>query len=189
MSISSTSKHSILHEHLFVKKICSRWIPHNLTIAQKKVRVDWCKEMLKKYDRGASEDVYKIVTGDVSMRLSRKQNNNRPCGSSKTSQIQRKLRYTTICLPKVFEVKIRTREDHHVHNDNASSHTSAQTNAFLTGQNVELMGRSPASFYFSISRKKCVVNVFRRQKMWLKRLKIMFWRCPNRSGKVLRQVV
>ena len=32
----------------------------------KKVRIDWYKEMLQKYDRGASKDVYKIVTGDES---------------------------------------------------------------------------------------------------------------------------
>ena len=36
LGISSTSIHSILHEHLAVKKICSRWIPHNFTKAQKK---------------------------------------------------------------------------------------------------------------------------------------------------------
>lgn len=66
LSISSTSIHSILHEHLAVKKICSRWIPHKLTIDQKKARVDWCKKMLKKFNRGASKDVYKIVTGDES---------------------------------------------------------------------------------------------------------------------------
>ena len=66
LNISSTSVNKILHENLIVKKICSRWIPHNLTIAQKKARVDWCKEMLKKFNRGASKDVYKIVTGDES---------------------------------------------------------------------------------------------------------------------------
>ena len=33
---SGTSIHSILHEHLTVKKICSRWISHNLSIAPKK---------------------------------------------------------------------------------------------------------------------------------------------------------
>ena len=31
LSISSTSIYQILHEHLDVKKICSSWIPHNLT--------------------------------------------------------------------------------------------------------------------------------------------------------------
>ena len=36
LGISEISIHSILHEHLTVKKICSRWIPHNLSIAQKK---------------------------------------------------------------------------------------------------------------------------------------------------------
>ena len=37
LGISRTSLHSILHEHLGVKKICSRWNPHNLSIAQKNV--------------------------------------------------------------------------------------------------------------------------------------------------------
>ena len=66
LGISSTGRHSILHAHLAVKKICTCWIPRNLTIAPTKVRVDWCKEMLEKYDGGASKDVYKIVTGDES---------------------------------------------------------------------------------------------------------------------------
>ena len=35
LGISGTSIHSILSEHLTVKKICSRWIPHNLFITQK----------------------------------------------------------------------------------------------------------------------------------------------------------
>ena len=36
LDISSTNIYSILQEHLAVKKICSRWISHNLTIAQKR---------------------------------------------------------------------------------------------------------------------------------------------------------
>ena len=63
LGISSTSIHSILHEHLAAKKICSRRILHNLTFAQKQVPVDWCKEILEKYDPAASKDVYKIVRG------------------------------------------------------------------------------------------------------------------------------
>jgi [histone H3]-lysine36 N-dimethyltransferase SETMAR len=66
LDISMTSINKILHDHLAVKKICSRWIPHNLTKAQKERRVDWCKEMLKKFDRGASKAVYNIYTGDES---------------------------------------------------------------------------------------------------------------------------
>ena len=45
LGVSGTSIHSILHEHLTVKKICSHWIPHNLSIGQKKACVDWSKEM------------------------------------------------------------------------------------------------------------------------------------------------
>ncbi|CAK9815952.1 Histone-lysine N-methyltransferase SETMAR [Anthophora plagiata] len=66
LGITMTSIHKILHEHLAMKKICSRWIPHNLTNSQKRARVNWCKEMLKKYNRGASKAVYNIYTGDES---------------------------------------------------------------------------------------------------------------------------
>ncbi|XP_071744201.1 uncharacterized protein [Lepeophtheirus salmonis] len=43
-----------------LKKVCSRWIPHNMTTAQKKAQK--YKEMLKKYACSPSKDVYKIVT-------------------------------------------------------------------------------------------------------------------------------
>jgi len=56
--------HTILHDKLNVRKLCARWIPHKLTDAEKKARVDWCKKMIKKYRQGASNLVYNIVTGD-----------------------------------------------------------------------------------------------------------------------------
>ena len=40
LGISGTSMHLILHGHLTANKSCSRLIPHNLSIAQKKARVD-----------------------------------------------------------------------------------------------------------------------------------------------------
>lgn len=64
LGINVKQIHLILHKHLGVRKLCSRWIPHNLTDAQKKVRVKWCKEMLDRFNRGASHLVYNIVTGD-----------------------------------------------------------------------------------------------------------------------------
>lgn len=66
LGISMKSINKILHDHLAVKKIYSRWIPDNLTNAQKEARVNWCKEMLKKYNRGASNPVYNIYTVDES---------------------------------------------------------------------------------------------------------------------------
>ena len=66
LGISRTSIHSILREPLTVKKICSLWISHNFSIVQKQDCVDWSKEMLEKYDRGASKYVYDIVIGDES---------------------------------------------------------------------------------------------------------------------------
>uniref|UniRef100_A0A182RUD9 Uncharacterized protein n=1 Tax=Anopheles funestus TaxID=62324 RepID=A0A182RUD9_ANOFN len=98
------------------------------------------------------------VTNHESVHMNPKQNNNRPCGSSTTSQIQKKSKnskqivasffgitghvatvpleqrrminsewYTTICLPEVFREirKMNKRRRIILHNDNASSHTSA----------------------------------------------------------------
>ena len=100
--------------------------------------------------------------------------------------------YTTICLPKVFgEIwKTKKRRGSFVHHYIASSHISAQTSTFLTCQNVEFEVQPDLAlnnfFYCLTSRKKCVVNDFRRQKMLLKRFKTMFlpqseWRkcCDN----------
>ena len=49
-----------------LKKFFLLWIPHNFSIAEKKVRVDWSKEMFQKYDRGASKHIFDIVIGDES---------------------------------------------------------------------------------------------------------------------------
>ena len=40
LDISATSIRKIMREHLVVRKLCARWIPHKLTNAQKKVRDD-----------------------------------------------------------------------------------------------------------------------------------------------------
>lgn len=64
LGISADAVHSILHDHLRVRKLVSRWIPHLLDERQKQGRVDWCKFMIEKFDRGQSASVSDIVTGD-----------------------------------------------------------------------------------------------------------------------------
>jgi len=64
LGIGMSQIHSILHDNLAVKKLCSRWIPHNLTKAQKDARVAWSKATLKRFNGGASNLVWNIVTGD-----------------------------------------------------------------------------------------------------------------------------
>ena len=92
LGISRTSIHSILHEHLTAKKICSCWTTHNLSIAQNKARVDWAKEMLQKYDRGASKYVYDNVTGDESWTYAYEpENKQQSTVYVKMSKIQQKL--------------------------------------------------------------------------------------------------
>ncbi|GFU53866.1 hypothetical protein NPIL_351531 [Nephila pilipes] len=55
--------------------------------------------------------------------------------------------YTTICLPEVIG-EIRKKQKNRriiLHHDNASSHTSTQTKAFLTERKIELMGHPPGA--------------------------------------------
>ncbi|GBP42352.1 Histone-lysine N-methyltransferase SETMAR [Eumeta japonica] len=46
-----------------MKKVCSRWIPHNLTEAQKTDRVTWCNDVLTRFKHRPSL-VLNIVTCD-----------------------------------------------------------------------------------------------------------------------------
>ena len=64
MKISSASLTRILHDSLGVRKRCVRWVPHKLSEARERGRVDWCTHMLRKFDGGRSPRVLDIVTGD-----------------------------------------------------------------------------------------------------------------------------
>lgn len=66
LGLSPPRVSSILHKHLHVTKRTARWVPHILTLEQKVCRVDWCKFMLDKFDKGRSRMVETIVTGDES---------------------------------------------------------------------------------------------------------------------------
>jgi histone-lysine N-methyltransferase SETMAR len=55
--------HRIIQEHLHMKKLCSRWIPHLLTIEQKRERVRISQELLRLLEKRRLSD---IVTGDES---------------------------------------------------------------------------------------------------------------------------
>ena len=83
LGISKTSIHSLLHDHLTVKKISSPWIPHNLSIAQKRLVSIGRKKKLKNYDSGASKHV--MNRGFTLM--SPKVNGSRLYGCFKMSQI------------------------------------------------------------------------------------------------------
>ena len=60
MKISSESLTRILG----VRKHCASLVPYNLNEEQKWGRVDWCTQMLRKFDGGRSPSVWDIVTGD-----------------------------------------------------------------------------------------------------------------------------
>ena len=64
LDIGKVAINTILHGHLGVSKLAARWIPHNLTELQMEARVEWCKFMLKKFNRGGSKRVYDILTCD-----------------------------------------------------------------------------------------------------------------------------
>ncbi|GBP05796.1 hypothetical protein EVAR_5105_1 [Eumeta japonica] len=46
-----------------VRWLYTKWIPHNLTEAQKLRRIDWYREMMERFADGDSNAVYDIVTG------------------------------------------------------------------------------------------------------------------------------
>ena len=53
----------IIHDELKLKKLCARWIPHELTEQNKKQRVRICRDNLDKLKSGQWR-LCDIVTGD-----------------------------------------------------------------------------------------------------------------------------
>ncbi|GBP57293.1 hypothetical protein EVAR_39932_1 [Eumeta japonica] len=65
-NLGMSQVHKILHGHLAVRQLRTRWIAHNWTEAQKLCRVDWYREMMQRFAFGDSNAGYDIVTGDKS---------------------------------------------------------------------------------------------------------------------------
>ena len=121
LDLSTGSVHTILTKHLGMSKICSRWVPHFLTQAQKKNRLRMAKNLLEKYEHCDERRLSEICTGDETwIRYSeppRKQQNkvwvakgSAPPGLSRPDRWAPKVMYTIffdaygpvcqICAPK-----------------------------------------------------------------------------------------
>ena len=62
---------NIIQNHLKMRKLSSRWIPHELTPEQRLKRLNFCTENLKLFDEGKVR-LYDVVTGDESWIFHRK---------------------------------------------------------------------------------------------------------------------
>ena len=118
LGISGTSIHSILHEHLTVKKICSRWIPNNLSIAQKRLASIGRKKCSKNTIavlRNTSVTSWQVMNRGFTP-MSPKVNSSRLYGCFKMSQIQQKL-LARVALPSklspVFSEKLDISQSYH----------------------------------------------------------------------------
>ena len=78
-TLSRGTIEAIIHEHLKMKKLVSRWVPHELTEQNRKDRVRMCLENLAKFEDGTWR-LCDVVTGDESWfywrQVGKKQSNN-----------------------------------------------------------------------------------------------------------------
>lgn len=64
LKIGSAAVTTILHEHLKMRKILCKWIPHKLSPEQKNTRLEMCKKNLKLFKDGGHRFVSRILTLD-----------------------------------------------------------------------------------------------------------------------------
>ncbi|GFS24224.1 dihydroorotate dehydrogenase (quinone), mitochondrial [Elysia marginata] len=62
--LSYGTVHTIIIEHLRMKKVCAQWIPHLLTVDQKRERVRCATELLNIFERHGPKRLSNMVTGD-----------------------------------------------------------------------------------------------------------------------------
>ena len=54
----------IIHNQLNMRRVCARWIPKVLNTDQKRLRVECCEQLLKKFEREGEKFMDRIVTVD-----------------------------------------------------------------------------------------------------------------------------
>jgi histone-lysine N-methyltransferase SETMAR len=64
LQISAPSIHTIIYDHLHLRKVTARWVPHLLKPAEMEARVRISKEMLSLFENGESSKIKLILTGD-----------------------------------------------------------------------------------------------------------------------------
>lgn len=64
LKIGRQAVNTILTEHLRVKKVAAKFVPHLLTSNNKAARVEFCNSMLSTFSNGQSPMVWDIITGD-----------------------------------------------------------------------------------------------------------------------------
>ncbi|KAI6653032.1 Transposase [Oopsacas minuta] len=63
-SVSSGTIETILHQHLGLRRVCSKLVPHLLTLEQKNRQIQFCRSMLLKYSKAYSRRHSEVITGD-----------------------------------------------------------------------------------------------------------------------------
>ena len=63
LNMSKNSIHRILTNHLNLRKVCAKFVPHKLTDYQKSLRIQHCKDLIKESKKDPNFK-YSIVTGD-----------------------------------------------------------------------------------------------------------------------------
>ena len=66
LRINSPAIYSILHNYLKLRKAWVRWVLHSLTNHQKRLRIQFCRESLKRLKQERSRRAFDIITGDES---------------------------------------------------------------------------------------------------------------------------
>ena len=66
LGLSTKGIHTIIHNHLGLRKVCAKWVPHKLSAEQKAKRVRICTELLAEYGENGAKRVTDIITGDES---------------------------------------------------------------------------------------------------------------------------
>ena len=62
--ISNGSVYTIIHEHLGMSKVSTRWVPRNLNMQDRQQRVESSQELLEVYNANPEDFHTRLVTGD-----------------------------------------------------------------------------------------------------------------------------
>lgn len=105
--LGNSTIQTIIHDQLNMRKICSRWVPHVLTEANRDARMAFCRDMKQRFADGRSDELNFVITGDETWLycydpLTRRQSRAWVARGERAPVVPRRAAYTKKVMVAVF---------------------------------------------------------------------------------------
>uniref|UniRef100_A0A1I8NKG9 Uncharacterized protein n=1 Tax=Musca domestica TaxID=7370 RepID=A0A1I8NKG9_MUSDO len=110
MGISNDQVHLIIHEELQMKKLSARWVPHLLTVEQKRIRMNISQACLDRFKRKKDFKRRFITVDETWIRHYIQRQKNNPNSGLKLEEVSQRRKQQFNRLVRLWQLNVQIRE-------------------------------------------------------------------------------